>query len=271
MTDKNIKLIALDIDGTIMGKDYRISDRVKQTISRAVEKGIHVLIATGRMYSATVPIGVELDLKTPLIVYQGSLIKEFYKSNRTLLHHHLDTEISLDIVENLRKENVQINVYLDDKLYVESDSLILQKYIARRNITFYMVDGFENIENFLPTKILALDSNPEKINTILARFKEKYSKLINMTKSTDYFCEFINKKCSKADGIMFLAEKLGVNRSQIMAIGDHDNDREMIDLAEVGVAMGNSHDEFKKAADYVTDSVENDGAAIAIEKFALCP
>lgn len=269
MTGKNIKLIALDVDGTIMDKSYQISERVRKAIAGAVEKGIYVLIATGRMYSATVPIGIELNLKTPLIVYQGSLIKEFYKSDNTLLHHHLNTDIAYDIIRDARKKDVQINVYLDDKLYVEAESPILQEYVARRYIPFYMVDEFEDFEKFLPTKILAMDPDPEKINLLIEEFKEKYSDRLNITKSTDYFCEFINKKCSKADGIMFLAQKWGINRSEIMAIGDHDNDREMIDLAAIGVAMGNSHDNFKEAADYVTDSVENHGAALAIEKFAL--
>ena len=269
MSDANIKLIALDIDGTLMDKDGRISDRVKKAISRAVEKNIYVLIATGRMYSAAVPIGRELGLKTPVIVYHGSLIKEFYESDRTLLHHHLDTDLSLRIIRDVRKKNIQINVYLDDKLYVEEESRILQEYVSRRNIPFYKVNDFETCENFLPTKILALDPDAEKINRTIREFKGKYSSELNITKSTDYFCEFINKKCSKADGIMFLAEKMGIDQSEIMAVGDHDNDKEMLDLAEIGVAMGNSHDNLKETADYVTDTVDNDGAALAIEKFVL--
>ncbi len=269
MQNSEIKLIALDVDGTIMDKSYRISDRVKNTISCAVKKGIKVMIATGRMYSATVPTAVELGLKTPLIVYQGSLIKEFHESDRTLLHHYLNTDISYEVIRDTRKKNVQINAYLDDKLYVETASPILVDYAQRRSIPYHTVDCFENCENFLPTKILAMDPDPEKINRLVGEFKEKYSDRLNITKSTDYFCEFINKKCSKADGIMFLAEKWGIDRAEIMAIGDHDNDREMIDFAGTGVAMGNSHDNLKQAADYVTESVNNDGAALAIEKFAL--
>jgi len=269
MRNKNIKLIALDVDGTIMNKSYRISDRVKKAISHATAKGIYVVIATGRMYSATVPIAVELDLQTPLIVYQGSLIKEFYKSDRTLLHHYLETDLSYDIIRDTREKDVQINVYLDDKLYVEAESLILQEYVTRRNISFYMLDGFENYENFLPTKILAMDPDAQKINLLIDEFKGKYFNRLNITKSTDYFCEFINKKCSKADGIMFLAEKWGIDQSEVMAVGDHDNDREMLDYAAIGVAMGNSHENLKQIADYVTDTVDNDGAALAIEKFAL--
>ncbi|HSA06332.1 MAG TPA: Cof-type HAD-IIB family hydrolase [Candidatus Gastranaerophilales bacterium] len=269
MLNKNIKLIALDVDGTIMDKNYRISDRVKKAISAAVEKGIYVLIATGRMYSATVPIAAELALKTPLIVYQGSLIKEFYNSDKTLLHHNIDKEIAYRIINDARQKDVQINVYLDDKLYVENNFPILQEYAIKRNISVYKLNRFEDVEDFFPTKILIMDSDADKTENLAREFKKKYSDELYITKSTDYFCEFVNKKCSKADGISFLAQKWNINQDEIMAIGDHENDIEMIEFAGLGVAMGNSHESVQKRADFITDTVDNDGAALAIEKFAL--
>ena len=269
MVNSNIKLVALDVDGTIMDRSFQISGRVKDAITKASEKGVRVLIATGRMYSATVPIGQELGLQTPLITYQGSLIKEFYQSDKTLLHHDLEPELAYRIIQDARKKDLQINIYLDDNLYIEKESPIVREYIDRRTIPYFKVDSFEECKEFRPTKILAMDSDTEKINRIVNEFKEKYSGELNITKSTDYFCEFINKKCSKADGIDFLAKKWGIAPQEIMAIGDHDNDREMLDFAGLGVAMGNSHDDLKEGADYVTDTVNNDGAALAIEKFIL--
>lgn len=269
MSNTDIKLVALDVDGTIMDKRFQISSRVKKAIYAASEKGVRVLIATGRMYSATVPIGRKLGIETPLITYQGSLIKEFYKSDKTLLHYDLETELAYRIIQDARQKNLQINIYLDDKLYIENESPILQEYIDRREIPFYKVNSFEERKNFKPTKILVMDSDTAKIERIVGEFKEKFSNELNITKSTDYFCEFINKKCSKADGINFLAKKWGIDQSEIMAIGDHDNDREMLDFAGLGVAMGNSHDNLKEIANYVTDTVNNDGAALAIEKFIL--
>jgi len=269
MPDRAIKLIALDIDGTIMDKNYRISHRLKHAVTKAINNGVFVLVATGRMYSATVPIGLELGLKTPLVVYQGSMVREFYKSDNILLHHMISTELSYQLIEDLKKENVQINVYCDDKLYTEYDSPILQEYVTRRKIPFQQVESFQTLKNFLPTKIMAMDENIEKIDRVKEKFIQKYSDRLNITKSTDYFCEFVDVKCSKADAILFLAKGWGIEQSEIMAIGDQDNDRGMIEAAGFGVAMGNSHYDLKQAADYITDTVDNDGAALAIEKFVL--
>jgi len=269
MTKFKPKLVALDVDGTIMDRTYRVSGRVKKAINAAVKQGVYVVLATGRMYSATVPLGIELGLKTPLVVYQGSLIKEFYKSDKELLHHKIPMSLANELINDLFKENVQTNAYFDDKLYTQTDSLILQEYISRRKIPFYQVKSFEEVKNFAPTKVMAMDPDIEKIDRIKAKFIEKYSDRLNITKSTDYFCEFVDVKCSKADAILFLAEMWGIKQSETMAVGDQDNDKGMIQAAGIGVAMGNGHDDLKQVADFTTDTVEKDGAALAIERFVL--
>lgn len=271
MSNTDIKLIALDVDGTIMDKSFRISDKVKEAVSVAVRKGVHVFIATGRMYSAAVPIGVELGLTTPLIVYQGGLVKEFYQSDRVLRHLPVDTELSYDVIRDAREKDVQINVYLNDELYVEKESPLLKEYVSARNIPFHRVEAFEELDaengGFLPTKILLMDRDVQKTDAIVSEFRGNYSDRLYITKSTDYFCEFVNKQCSKADAISFLADRWGVKQAEVMAIGDHENDREMLDYAGLGVAMGNSSDSLKATADYVTETVDNDGAALAIKRF----
>ena len=116
----NIKLIALDIDGTIMDKEYKISERVKNAIKEATNKGIFVVLATGRMYSATVPIAESLNLSTPIIAYQGGLVMESCKKAKVLLKYSLAPEISTKILDELDKFNIQVNVYYNDELYARS-------------------------------------------------------------------------------------------------------------------------------------------------------
>jgi len=157
MSDKEIKLIALDVDGTIMDRNFNISGQVKTAIKKAVDKGIYVLIATGRMYSATVPIAKHLGMKTPLIVYQGSLVQEFYESNKILMHHTVPSDVSLRVVKDLREYGVQINAYINDNLYAEKTSPILDEYASKRNTPMVKVDNFESISEFEPTKLLGLD------------------------------------------------------------------------------------------------------------------
>lgn len=269
MPEKEIKLIALDVDGTIMDKNFNISGQVKTAIKKALDKGVYVLIATGRMYSATVPIAKHLGLITPLIVYQGSLIQEFYESNKILMHHTVPSDISLQVIQDLRRYGVQINVYLNDNLYVENESAILDEYALKRNIPLYKVDNFDAIDKFEPTKLLGMDYDTNLIDKVRNELKDKYNGIINITKSTPNFCEFVNNKCSKANSVLFLAEKWNIDKSQIMAIGDQENDKEMLEIAKIGIAMGNGDKELQEMADYVTESVDNNGVAHAIKKFVL--
>jgi len=264
-----IKLIALDIDGTIMDKRFQISDRVKKTILRAINSGIYVVIATGRMYSATVPIAAGLGIVTPLITYQGSMVKEFYEKDDILLHYDVSPDLSKKILDELRKFDVQINLYLDDELFIEDESAILAEYAAKRNIIYHKINSFDNILDLKPTKILAMIKDAEKATEVKDYLKDKYSDTLYITKSTPFYVEIVNKEASKGKAIRFLANKWCIDRSEIMAVGDQDNDIEMLEVAGFPVAMGNSTEGLKNIAKYVTDTVDNDGAALAIEKYAL--
>ncbi|EKE02475.1 MAG: hypothetical protein ACD_20C00380G0002 [uncultured bacterium] len=268
MVDK-IKLIALDIDGTILNKEFHVSDRVKNTIARAIDSGIYVILATGRMYSATVPIASNLGIKTPLITYQGSMVREFYDSEDILMHYTISAEHSKMVLNELRKFDHQINVYLDDEMFVEKETDILKEYAARRHITYHKVDSFDKVTDLTPTKILVMDNTPEKATEIRDYLRSKYSDILNISKSTPLYCEVVNNQASKGHAILFLAEKWGIKQSEIMVIGDQDNDMDMLEIAGLPVAMGNAEEGLKSIAKYITDTVDNNGAALAIEKFVL--
>lgn len=264
-----IRLIALDIDGTIMDSNFQISAKVKHTILKAVNSGIYVILATGRMYSATVPIAAGLGIKTPLITYQGSLVKEFYDSDEILMHYTIPSDLSKLIIAELRKFDLQINVYLEDELFIEDETHILKEYAARRHIVYHKVDSFDKVADFNPTKILAIDNSPDKTTQIRDYLRSKFSNVLNITKSTPIYCEVVNNKASKGNAIVYLADKWGIKKSEIMVIGDQDNDQDMLNVAGIAVAMGNSPDALKEKAHYVTDTVDNDGVAVAIEKFVF--
>lgn len=269
MNDKNIKMIALDIDGTIMKKDFTISDRVKSALKNASDAGIKVVLATGRMYSSTVDIAKELGLNTPIISYQGGLIKEFYNSDKVLLHHTIEDTLSRDIIAELRKFEVQINLYLNDKLYIESENALLTEYATKRNIIYKKIDDFESLSNIYADKILAIHESADHTTKVLDYLRSRFESELYLTKSTPFYCEIADNKVSKGNAILHLASYWNIDKSQIMTIGDQDNDIEMISVAGFGVAMGNATNALKEVADYLTDSVADDGAAKVIEKFVL--
>lgn len=261
-----IKMVATDIDGTIVkwGCDY--SDGVKSCVKKLCDNGVKVVLVTGRMHCATTHVAEALGLKTPIVSYQGGLIKN--NKGETLYQQNLDSDTAKKIIKWARKNDVHINLYLDDKLYVEKDNEFVRKYTDGKFIS-YEVCNFDdlNIENV--NKILAIDFNDaERVTGWVCELQQKFPELY-IVKSTPYFCEIGSPKATKSAGVEFLANKWGIKRDEILTIGDQDNDIELLKAGGVPVAMGNASDELKKYACYITDTVENDGFAKAVEKYCF--
>lgn len=263
----NIKMLVLDIDGTIFKKDYTASERVKQTLKTLVKKGIKVVLCTGRMYAATKQIAKELELDTPVISYQGGLVKNFLNDEKTLFEKTMDETLSLDVIKELKKRNIFFNLYINDELLVEHDSILIQQYVDARNIKYRIVGNCENLNLKGMNKILAIDDDVNLIENLQKEMAQRYKDKLYVIRSTPRFCEFSNPEATKGNAVRFLADMWGIKKEEIMACGDQDNDIEMLLAAGVKVAMGNATEDLKKIADYITDSVDNDGVVKAVEKF----
>lgn len=262
-----IKMIATDIDGTILKWSFQFSPAVKQCIKDLDKNGIKVVLVTGRMHSATVNVARELGLHTPIVSYQGGLIKD--ESGKTLYQRDLPADYAKEIIKWGRENNIHLNLYLEDKLYVEEDNEIVKDYTDGRFID-YTVCSFDSliIENV--NKILAIDlHDAEKVTGWVNELSKKFPNLY-IVKSTPYFCEIGCKDAKKSSGVEFLADMWGIKKEEILTIGDQNNDIELLKAGGIKVAMGNATDELKKCADYITDSVENDGFVKAVEKFVIC-
>ena len=136
-----IKLVCTDIDGTILKSDYTFSKEVKDCMKALTEKGVKVVLVTGRMHSAAKFIAEDLGLETPVVSYQGGMIVE----NRKILYErNLPEQPACEIIEWARKNNAHLNLYTDDKLYVENDSYVVKKYAGER-YTKYQVKSFEEL------------------------------------------------------------------------------------------------------------------------------
>ena len=261
-----IKMLVLDIDGTIMSADLKISDKIKEYLKILIKNGIKVVIATGRMYSSAIKITKELEIQTPLICYQGSLIKDT-KTNEIIYEVPLEECIAREVIKELRKENVFINIYINDELIVETETQYIQDYSKSKKVSYKVVDDFDLLEFKKLNKILAIDYDANKIDELIKKLKNKFKEELYVVKSTPYYCEICNIKATKGNAVKYLANKWSIKKEEIMAIGDQDNDIEMLLAAGVKVAVANATEGLKNVADYITDSVENDGAAKAIEKY----
>lgn len=259
-----IKMIATDIDGTILKWGLDFSPKLLKCVQELKENGIKLVLVTGRMHCATIPVAKKLGIDTPIISYQGGLIKDF--NNKTLYQRNLPNNYAKEIIKWARKNNIHINLCLDDKLYVEHDNDIVKSYTDGKFID-YTVCSFDDLSIDNVNKILAIDpQDPDRVTGWVEELKQKYPDLY-IVKSTPYFCEIGSGEAKKSLGVEFLRNMWEIKKEEVLTIGDQNNDIDLVQAGGIGIAMGNGTPELKACADFITDTVENDGFVKAVEKF----
>jgi Cof subfamily protein (haloacid dehalogenase superfamily) len=267
-----IRLIALDLDGTLFSEDLVVSPANRAAIAAAQARGIVVTLATGRMFRATLPHAQALGITAPLICYQGALIRDPV-SGATLLHRPVPRETAFDVLAMLTAEGLYPNLYLDDNLYVAEMNPGTEFY-ARLNGGL-PINPVGDITRFLasredaPTKITVVLPRPGDTDPLVERLRARFGERIYATKSYPIFAEVINPACDKGAALAALAERLGIAREETMAVGDGLNDLPMLAWAGVGVAMGQASPAVRQGATHVTSPLAEDGLAAAIHRFAL--
>ena len=258
-----IKLIATDIDGTILKYDFEFNQEVKDCISKLSDDGVKVVLVTGRMHSATDYIAEELGLETPIVSYQGGLIKH---KDEILYEKNLCPKIAREIINWAKKNDIHLILYMNDELYVEKDDEVIRRYTGERNAGF-IVESFDDIELGRINKMLAIDFVDEHKVTMWKEYLEATFDDISVVKSTPYFCEICHPEGTKGHAVNFLKKYYELETEEILTIGDQNNDIELLLAGGIKVAMGNATEELKAVADYVTDTVKNNGFVGAVEKF----
>jgi len=258
-----IKLIATDIDGTILKHNFEFNKEVKNCIKKLASDGVNVVLVTGRMHSATDYIAEELGLKTPIVSYQGGLIKH---KNKILYERNLDPKRAKEIIHWARENKVHLNLYMKDQLYVEKDDAIIRRYTGERSAGF-IVKSFEELELQRINKMLAINFENETQVTEWKEYLEAKYENIDVVKSMPYFCEICHPEATKFHAVTFLKEYYGLKDEEVMTIGDQNNDIGLLKAGGIKVAMGNATEELKSVADYVTDTVKNNGFVKAVEQF----
>ncbi len=258
-----IKLIATDIDGTILKHNFEFNTEVKDCIKDLTKQGIKVVLVTGRMHSATTYIAEELGLDTPIVSYQGGLIKH---NGDTLYEKNLDPKRAREIIAWAKENDVHLNLYMEDQLYVEKDDEVIRRYTGERKAGF-LVKSFDELKLERINKLLAVDfEDYEKVT----RWKDYLSatyKDVDFVKSMPYFCEVSHPEATKYHAVTFLTKHVGLKQEEVLTIGDQDNDINLLKAGGIKIAMGNATENLKAVADYVTDTVNKNGFVKAMEKF----
>lgn len=278
---KDIKLVALDLDGTLFDNSSRISKRNLTAIRSITDKGIHVVISTGRPFE-----GIPFDqIKGTGINYaitaNGSGIYEI-STGKCLYENAMDEELVTPILNFLLTRDIHMDAFIGGKGYTPIQCVeTAQKLTVPSSIKNYIITTrtrLDNIlqfihENQLKVQKMTLNFYPAADGTLIDR--ETVRKFLVSNPSITIVCggynnlEFTRADANKGVGLRKLAEILGVNPDATMAIGDTENDLAIIEAAGIGVAMGNATDAVKARADYVTTTNTKDGVAAAIEHFIL--
>lgn len=262
-----IKLIALDLDDTLLDSSLHISPRNRAAIAAAAARGVTVTLATGRMYRATRPYAAALGVNVPLIVYNGAMIKKGL-SGETLFHQPLAPDTAARVLALLREQGWYGQVYVDDELYTERYTAESELYFRQTGVRARAVGDALYTRPWQPTKVIAI-APPEMVPTIMAHVRRHLGEAVYVTTSKPRYVDILHPGVSKGRALAQLAEQLGLERQEVMAVGDSLNDLDMLAYAGLGVAMGNAREEVKRQADVVTGANNEDGVAQAIERFVL--
>ena len=274
------KMVCIDMDGTLLGKRRKISEKSKGVIKKAHEKGVEIVVTTGRIYNNAAYFSHILGVKSPVIAANGAIVIE-KKNNNIIYEGYIPSEDCLEVVEILNRHKVSFQFYTTDTIYCSNliskigTELFMTKQIGYEmlKIKYILVDKIEKWKEILEnnqgkiTKCIALSPKSKKIEDI----KKSLKKLKNITfyGSGKKSVEINYKEVSKGNAVKVLGEYYGISSDEIMCIGDNENDISMIKYAGLGVAMANAISEVKEVADYVTESNKEDGVAQAIQKFIL--
>lgn len=267
-----IKLLALDLDGTLFGDDLVISERMKAAIISAQQQGVIVSIATGRMFRSACQIAPSIGVSGPVICYQGALIGDC-ATGELLYHKTVPLSLVHEIITDTYARDLHLNLYVNDELYVDSINRQAEFY-SRINMGLGInevgdIHAWINAQNGAePTKMVIVTDAGET-DEVLALYTRLYGERLQVTRSHPRFTEFTNKECSKGTALAILARYCRVSQDEVMAIGDGHNDLDMIAWAGHGVAMSTAPQQVLDAARTVTLSLREDGAAIAVEQYVL--
>ena len=274
-----MRLIALDIDGTLLDSRWQVSDANRAAIAEAARRGIEVALVTGRRYDFAMPVALNLDAPLTMIVNNGALIRS--KEGRTHLRHLLDRRTAERVLKLAKPWRDWAVVIFDrpreNQLMLEeftSENSPRAEYFARNKEFVGFAKPLEScltedpIQVMFSGKVAAMRDAENALRN--AEFAEEFSLAVTCYESKDFsMIDVINPVCSKGSSLAEWASVRGFSRQEVMAIGDNHNDLEMLSFAGIPVVMGNSVPELKKFGWHETASNDESGVAHAIEQFAL--
>lgn len=288
------KLVAIDLDGTMLNHYGEISERTKEVVRKCLVKGVEIVLASGRPIDSIKTIAKELGIKGYFIAGNGALVYDIQR-DEIIYENYIKKEKVLEIIKICEENSIAYNVYTDkvilttnlkfNVLYYYKENLKKEEN-KQTNISIVenMYEYVENMKDDKFLKITICDQNDTIFHSIIKKVKEINSievlDIAHMSRKiikqgteeipVEYFyTEITANDVDKWKAIEFLIERIGLQKEEVMTIGDNINDKKMIENAGMGIAMKGSTIEILKVAKDITETNDDDGVAIALEKYAL--
>ena len=265
------KLLVLDLDGTLTNSKKEITRHTKETLIKAQEAGLKVVLASGRPTYGVAPLANELELQKYegyILAYNGGEIID-WKTRELMYEKQLDSDLLPYLYRCAKENDFAIVTYENEYVLTEKPD---DEYVLKEALLNIM--KIKKVDNFLEavkhpiTKCLIV-GEPSRLALLEKEMYEKLKDRMGVFRSEPYFLELVPKGIDKAQSLSVLLEEIGMTKNEMIAIGDGFNDLSMIQYAGLGIAMENAQDVVKQAADFITLSNEEDGVAYAVEKFYL--
>lgn len=260
------RLLALDVDGTLVGSGLEITPRNLAALQAAVAAGVHVVLATGRMFRSALPYARQIGAKDPLICYQGAVVRGV--DGELVREWPVDPDSAAAAVAFSRTHDVHVNLYHDDNFYIEKDSWGARRYAEVAQIDPILVPDLMQLARGGSTKTVYVD-RPERLRTLEPELRRAIEPRCRATFSLPEFLEVVAADVSKARALEVVCERLGVDRSQVLVAGDAPNDAEMFAYAALAVAPRSAHPSVLAAAHATVAPPDEDGIAELVERFLL--
>ena len=253
----SLKMIAMDLDGTLLDEEKNIAPEDAAAVKDTVAAGYYVTLATGRMYRSALPYAQELGLTHPLVVYNGALIRD-PGTGENLGQWPLPLDVAQSVLDDLLGRGIYVQAYVDDTLWAPRDCEEVRFYSRFSRVPYEVkTEAIRHLPQ-APHKLLVIS---DQVRTLRPKLEEKYRGKIKIVSSSKGFLEVTAPGTNKWHALQALAAREGIREEEILCVGDSDNDLEMISHAGFGVAMGNASDPVREAARVVTAPNTRNGVA----------
>lgn len=257
-----MEAIVLDMDGTLLNSKEKITSKTKEILYKLREKGVKIIIATGRSYTSLKPYKDMLGLDTPVVCFNGAKIVD--SKENIIFELPVEDKISKQCIDIGKEMGIHINFYQNEVWYVEEETPEAQLYKNSSGLN-YEIKKIGEFDNFNMTKLLFIGEH-EKLKELEKRISETVGSEVNKVFSKKNYLEVINKEVNKGEALLKLFEIEGINKENVIAFGDAWNDLEMLQIVGQGVAMGNAEEELKKLVGRSCGSNDEDGIGEYLEK-----